>query len=103
MGSAHIGLICRTFPILILDLRHVDLIVRHKMIGFLCHKPGRCRCRLWGWTDASIGNDVGPDCGVETEASIGSESGPGAWRELDAFIWGEPGADIWREPGTTFR
>jgi hypothetical protein len=39
----------RTFHIHILDLCHVDLIVRHMMIGFLCHRPGRCRCQLWGW------------------------------------------------------
>jgi hypothetical protein len=38
----------RTFRIHILDLCHVDLIVRYRMIGFLCHRSGRCRCRLWG-------------------------------------------------------
>jgi hypothetical protein len=39
----------RTFRIHKLNLCHVDLIVRHRMIGFRCYRWGRCRCRLWGW------------------------------------------------------
>jgi len=49
MGSTHIGLICHTFHTPILDLRHVDLTVRHKMIGFHCHSRERGECRLRGW------------------------------------------------------
>jgi hypothetical protein len=48
MGSTHFGLICRTLRTPGLDLRHVDLIVRHKMIGFRCHSRGRGRCWLRG-------------------------------------------------------
>jgi hypothetical protein len=37
------------FPYTYTTPRRVTPIVRHRMIGFSCHRPGRCRCRLWGW------------------------------------------------------